>query len=143
MVPSPEAISEFRVQTNSNNSEYGRYGGGVVNISSKSGTNEFHGSVYEYFRNTVLNANLLLRKREQHRKAAVQAKPVRRHLRRAHQEEQAVLLRHWEGYRSREGANYLGTVPLPEMYNGDFSNFRNASNAGDPDLRPADAVRHG
>src|SRR5919205_452596 len=57
MVPSPDAISEFRVQTNSNSSEYGRYSGGVINISSRAGTNEYHGSAYEYFRNTVLNAN--------------------------------------------------------------------------------------
>ena len=40
MVPSPDAVSEFRVQTNSNSAEYGRYSGGVINISSKSGTNE-------------------------------------------------------------------------------------------------------
>ncbi len=53
MVPSPDAVAEFRVQTNSNSSEYGRYSGGIINLSSKSGTNEFHGSAYEYFRNTV------------------------------------------------------------------------------------------
>src|SRR6476646_7416010 len=57
MVPSPDAIAEFRVQTNSNNAEFGRYAGGVINISSRSGTNSFHGAAYEYFRNTVLNAN--------------------------------------------------------------------------------------
>src|SRR3954452_22583331 len=57
MVPSPEAVAEFRVQTNSNSSEYGRYSGGIINLSSKAGTNEFHGSAYEFFRNTVLNAN--------------------------------------------------------------------------------------
>ena len=56
MVPSPDAIAEFRVQTNSNNAEFGRYSGGVINISSRSGTNQFHGSAYEYFRNDVLNA---------------------------------------------------------------------------------------
>ena len=35
----------------------------------------------------------------------------------------------WENYHGRQGANYLGTVPLPAMYNGDFSGYRNASNA--------------
>src|SRR5262249_38664134 len=53
MVPSPDAISEFRVQTNSNSAEFGRYAGGVVNVTSKSGTNQFHGSAYEFFRNKV------------------------------------------------------------------------------------------
>jgi len=61
MVPSPDAISEFRVQTNSNSAEFGRYSGGVINVTSKSGTNEFHGSAYEFFRNKVLNANTHLR----------------------------------------------------------------------------------
>jgi hypothetical protein len=55
-VPSPDAVSEFRVQTNNNSAEYGRYTGGVINIASKSGSNEFHGTVYEYLRNRAVNA---------------------------------------------------------------------------------------
>jgi len=50
MVPSPDAIAEFRVQTNSNSAEFGRYAGGVINISSRSGSNQMHGAAYEYFR---------------------------------------------------------------------------------------------
>ena len=42
----------------------------------------------------------------------------------------------WEGFRSRQGANYLATVPLPEMYTGDFSGYRNASNAVIPIYDP-------
>jgi hypothetical protein len=57
LVPSPDVVSEFRVQTSSNSAEYGRYAGGVVNIASKSGTNTFHGSAYEFLRNRSLNAN--------------------------------------------------------------------------------------
>ena len=93
MVPSPDAISEFRVQTNSNSAEYGRYAGGVINITSKSGTNQFHGSAYEYFRNKVAERQHLLRQRQWHRKAAVYPEPVRRHGRGADQEEQDLLLR--------------------------------------------------
>ena len=55
-VPSPDAVSEFRVQTNNNSAEYGRYTGGVINIASKSGSNEFHGTFYEYLRNRAVNA---------------------------------------------------------------------------------------
>ncbi len=55
--PNPEAIQEFRVVTNSYAAEYGRYQAGVIDIVTKSGTNEFHGAVYEYFRNESLNAN--------------------------------------------------------------------------------------
>ena len=54
--PTPDAIEEFRVISNTFDAEYGRNSGAVVNVVTKSGTNQFHGNVYEYFRNTVLNA---------------------------------------------------------------------------------------
>ena len=63
--PTPDTIEEFRVLTNTFDAEYGRNSGAVVNVVTKSGTNSFHGNVYEFFRNKVLNANGLLR----HRKA--------------------------------------------------------------------------
>jgi hypothetical protein len=56
-VPSPDATQEFKVQTNTYDAQYGRTGGGVINVSLKSGTNDFHGSVYHYYRNDKLNAN--------------------------------------------------------------------------------------
>jgi Carboxypeptidase regulatory-like domain len=55
--PSPDSIDEFRVISNSFDAEYGRNSGAVVNVVTKSGTNAFHGSAYEFFRNTVLNAH--------------------------------------------------------------------------------------
>ena len=55
--PSPDSIEEFRVISNSFDAEYGRNSGAVVNVVTKSGTNDFHGSTYEFFRNTVLNAH--------------------------------------------------------------------------------------
>src|SRR5262249_18448948 len=58
--PSQEAVSEFRVINNSFAAEYGRALGGIVNIVTKSGTNDVHGSVYEYFMNNSLNATALL-----------------------------------------------------------------------------------
>src|SRR5258708_3663809 len=56
LTPSADAVSESRIQPSNNTAEYGRYTGGVMNIASRSGTNDFHGSVSEYFRNKVLNA---------------------------------------------------------------------------------------
>jgi len=53
--PSPDAIEEFRVLTNTFDAEYGRNSGSVVNVVTKSGTNNVHGDVYEFFRNNVLN----------------------------------------------------------------------------------------
>ena len=57
IAPNPDAVQEFRVQTNSYNAEYGRFASGVINVITKSGTNQFHGSLFEYVRNTVFNAN--------------------------------------------------------------------------------------
>jgi len=54
--PSPDSIQEFRVLTNTFDAEYGRNSGSVVNVVTKSGTNQWHGDVYEFFRNKVLNA---------------------------------------------------------------------------------------
>jgi len=54
--PSPDALSEFKIITSNYSAEYGRVGGAVVNAVLKSGTNQFHGSAYEFLRNTALNA---------------------------------------------------------------------------------------
>ena len=53
---SPDAVAEFKVQTNTYSAEFGRSGGAVINASYRSGTNEFHGALWEFHRNTVLNA---------------------------------------------------------------------------------------
>jgi len=55
-VPSVDATREFRVQTNVFDAEYGRFTGGVINASIKSGTNEFHGTLFHFLRNSRLNA---------------------------------------------------------------------------------------
>ena len=56
-VPNPDALEEFRVDTNNFSAEYGRFGNGVINVVTKSGTNQVHGSAFEFLRNTALNAN--------------------------------------------------------------------------------------
>ncbi|MBI3280883.1 MAG: carboxypeptidase regulatory-like domain-containing protein [Acidobacteria bacterium] len=63
MKPSVETIQEFKIQTNMFSAEFGKSGGTVVNVVSKSGTNEFHGSVYEYHRRDELNAQSFFSKR--------------------------------------------------------------------------------
>ncbi len=62
LIPTQDATQEFRVATNAVSAEYGRFGGGIVEIATKSGGNRFHGSVYEYLRNTVLNSNYFFNK---------------------------------------------------------------------------------
>jgi hypothetical protein len=56
-IPNPDAIEEFKVQTALYDAAYGRFGGGSISLVTKSGGNSFHGSFFEFFRNSVLNAN--------------------------------------------------------------------------------------
>jgi hypothetical protein len=57
LVPTQDSVQEFRVSTNNVTAEFGGFAGGVVQISTKQGTNKFHGTIYDYFRNTALDAN--------------------------------------------------------------------------------------
>lgn len=56
-IPSIEATQEFKVQSNNLSAEWGRFGGGVLNVSTRSGTNALHGSVFEFLRNSAFDAN--------------------------------------------------------------------------------------
>ena len=56
ILPNPDAIQEFKVQTNSYNVEYGRFSSGIINVVTKSGTNRYKGSVFEYVRDGKMNA---------------------------------------------------------------------------------------
>jgi len=61
-IVNPDAIAEFKIQTSLFDAGYGRNPGANVNVVTKSGTNQFHGTAFEFFRNTVLNANDFFRK---------------------------------------------------------------------------------
>jgi len=62
--PSVDAIEEFKVQRSAYGPEYGRSAGGQINVITRSGTSNFHGTAYEFFRNDVLNANRYLNKHQ-------------------------------------------------------------------------------
>jgi hypothetical protein len=94
---SADATSEFKVQTNTYDAEYGRTGGGTVNITLKNGTNQLHGAVYDYERNTVLNANLF-----QSNAAGISRAPY-----------------HW----TQPGVELDGPVFVPHVYNGRDKTF--------------------
>ena len=55
--PNPDTVAEFRILTSNYTAEYGRNGGGIVSVMTKSGTNDIHGSAFEFLRNNALNAN--------------------------------------------------------------------------------------
>jgi hypothetical protein len=60
--PNPDTIAEFRILESNYSAEYGRNGGGVISVVTKSGTNQFHGSAFEFLRNDALNANSFFNK---------------------------------------------------------------------------------
>ena len=98
MIPTQDSVAEFKVQYNNLGPEWGKFAGGVINLSTKSGTNNLHGSAYEYLRNKVFNSNEYFlqgfrdRDRQQERAAAVYPEPVRSDLRRGGDQRQDFLL---------------------------------------------------
>ncbi|MBI1898372.1 MAG: carboxypeptidase regulatory-like domain-containing protein [Acidobacteria bacterium] len=62
-IPSVDATQEFKVESNNLSAEWGRFSGGVVNVSTRSGTNDLHGSLYEFLRNSALDANAFFNNR--------------------------------------------------------------------------------
>ncbi len=82
--PNPDAIAEFRVLESTYTAEYGRNAGGIVSIVSKSGTNQFHGTIYDYVRNTDFDANDFFNNQQNLPRCDAPAQPVRGHLRRSH-----------------------------------------------------------
>lgn len=62
-IPSVDSTQEFKVQSNNLSAEWGRFGGGVINVSTRAGTNALHGSVFEFLRNDALDANEFFNKR--------------------------------------------------------------------------------
>src|ERR1700760_464978 len=121
LVPDQDVIQEFKVQTNNNTAEFGMYTGGVINMATRSGTNSFHGTTYEYFRNTVLNANDFFAKRNgtgkqpfhQNQFGANIGGPIKR--------DKMFIFGDYQGYRQAQGKIYVYNVPTLPMRTGDFS----------------------
>jgi len=115
--PSPDAIDEFRVITNTFDAEYGRNSGAVVNVITKSGTNAFHGNVYEYFRNKALNAqgyfNVVKPQFNQNQFGGTFGGPIKK--------DRTFFFTSYEGRRIRQGiSSPLVAVPTPDELNGTF-----------------------
>ena len=136
LVPTQDAVSEFRVQTSSNTAEYGRYTGGIINLTSKAGTNAFHGALYEFLRNRSLNAGTFFGnatgagrpKFNQNQFGANIGGPVKK--------DKTFFFFGYEGFRQVQGSILLNTVPTPGVLGGDFSNYRNAAGAQIPVYDP-------
>lgn len=119
--PAVDSLQEFKLQTRDYNVEYGRSAGGVINASLKSGTNGFHGDLYEFLRNSDLDANDFFLNRagqprfafQQNQFGATLGGPIRRN--------RTFFFVNWEGTRIRQGETLVGTVPTPLMRQGNFT----------------------
>jgi len=149
VVPMSDAVEEFRVETNALKAEYGQTAGGVINVVSKMGTNEFHGSLYEFLRNDSLDARNAFATQPDPRTGRIKqvlrynqfggtvGGPVRipglydgRN--------KTFFFAGYEQWRWRStGSPRLNTVALPEWRTGNFSNFRNGLGALIPLFDPS------
>jgi hypothetical protein len=116
--PTPDSVEEFRVITNAFDAEYGRNSGSVVNVITKSGGNSFHGNVYEYFRNTVLDArgypDTTKPQLNQNQFGGTFGGPIKK--------DRTFFFLSYEGRRIRDGVpGQLLNVPTTAEFGGDFS----------------------
>jgi len=121
--PSVDAIAEFKVQTNSYSAEFGRGNGAIMNAVIKSGTNAFHGDLYEFIRNDKLDArNYFDTVRQPYRQNqfgfTVGGPIVKNH---------TFFFGDYEGLRIRQAEPFTGVLPTTEMLGGDFSANLNLS----------------
>jgi len=116
--PSPDSVEEFRILTNGFDAEYGRNSGSVVNLITKSGTNQFHGDLYEFNRNRVLNAKGYLDPTKEafilNQFGATLGGPIKK--------DRTFFFLSYDGRRRIRGVS-SGTVSVPSMAEttGDFS----------------------
>ena len=117
VAPNIDALSQFKVQSHSDQAEFGGVTGGIVNVVTKSGTNEFHGTAYEFLRNDALDARGFFTARKpplrQNQFGATLGGPVRK--------DKTFFFFSYEGYRQVNPNSALTVVPTPQQLSGDFS----------------------
>jgi hypothetical protein len=128
MNPSVDAVQEFRTQTSNYPAEFGSNAGGLVNMVTKSGTNQFHGTLYEFLRNDKLDAANFFTN-----KAGEEKTPLRRNqfggtLGGPIRSDKTFFFVSYEGFRERRTSTLFDTFPTAAMKNGDFSELLSLPN---------------
>lgn len=134
--PSVDAVEEFSVLTNNLSAEYGRTGGGVINVATKSGTNEFHGSGFNFLRNSKLDSNNFFSNRARIPLAAFQRNQFGGTMGGPvlipglyNGRNRSFFFADYQGTRQRAASLFTNTMPVEEWKRGDFSNLRTAAGA--------------
>lgn len=118
IVPNLDSIAEFRILTSNLDAEYGKYSGGIVSVVTKTGANQFHGSAFEFLRNTALDArgffDPTIPAFNQNQFGATLGGPIKK--------DKAFFFVDYQGSRTSQGIS-TGAVPMPSLANrgGDFS----------------------
>ncbi len=116
-----DATQEFKVQTNAMSAEFGRTGGGIISVISKSGTNQFHGSLFDYLRNDKLNANEFFANRAGAKRPTVKVNTFGGTLGGPLIRDKLFFFGNYEGFRERRATSRTITSPTARQRAGDFS----------------------
>jgi hypothetical protein len=146
-VPTQDSITEFKVQYNNLGPEWGKFAGGVINLSTKSGTNTWHGSAYEYLRNKVFNANEFFNK-QQELSTGKKNQPVPftqnqygATIGGAIIKNKTFVFGSWEAFRLRSATVFSTNVPTTAERMGDFSALLPTTTIYDPlSVNPANCT---
>jgi hypothetical protein len=122
--PSVDAVGEFRVVTNNLSAEYGTRMGGQVFVNIKSGTNQFHGTAFEFLRNSNLDGTNFFANRAGNKKPAYKQNQFGGTFGGPVIKDKTFFFGSYEGTRTRLGRSFVSTVPVDELRRGDFNRIR-------------------
>jgi hypothetical protein len=129
VIPTQDSIGEFKVQYNNLGAEFGKFSGGIMNFSTKSGSNRFHGEAYEFLRNKVLNSNEYFFKQSE--LASGQSNTPPPYVQNQYGfnvggpviKDKTFFFVSWEQFRLRTGSVVTTAVPTAAFRQGDFSSL--------------------
>jgi Carboxypeptidase regulatory-like domain/TonB dependent receptor len=118
--PSVDSVEEFKVQQANFTAEYGFSAGALINVVTRSGTNKFHGSVYEFFRNSVMDANNWFNNKNGQHIAALKRNDFGGSVGGPIRKDKTFFFFDYEGLRERDATNAFAGVPTAAERTGDF-----------------------
>src|SRR5271157_3681918 len=123
VLPPVDAVQEFKVQTSDFSAEFGRSGAAVLNATIKSGTNEFHGTLWEFFRNSVLDSADFFENAGNIKKGALRMNQFGGSLGGPIVKNKAFFFADFEGLRRIQGTILTGSVPTAAEVSSGFTDF--------------------